>query len=140
MASNIAGRAVPADLPATADGATSPSLVDSAEDALHAWLAGGRYRPGDRLPPEHEVAAMLGVSRGTLRSALERLENRGEIIRRQGSGTFVGRVVTPGALGERLERLEPYSSLAARRGLKLTCRDMVVERRPVGSEVAEALG
>ncbi|HLJ02651.1 MAG TPA: GntR family transcriptional regulator [Solirubrobacteraceae bacterium] len=141
MASNIVGRALPSEPPAAAsDGVASPSLVDSAEDALHAWLAGGRYRQGDRLPPEHEVAAMLGVSRGTLRSALERLENRGEIIRRQGSGTFVGRVVTPGALGERLERLEPYSSLAARRGLKLTCRDMVVERRPVGSEVAEALG
>jgi DNA-binding GntR family transcriptional regulator len=141
MASNIVGRALPSELPAAAgDGATSPSLVDSAEDALHAWLAGGRYRQGDRLPPEHEVAAMLGVSRGTLRSALERLENRGEIIRRQGSGTFVGRVVAPGALGERLERLEPYSSLAARRGLKLTCRDMVIERRPVGAGVGEALG
>ncbi|MBV9000636.1 MAG: GntR family transcriptional regulator, partial [Solirubrobacterales bacterium] len=44
-----------------------PSLVDSAEEALHIWLAGGRYRQGDRLPPENEVATMLGVSRGTLR-------------------------------------------------------------------------
>src|SRR5579863_3243950 len=119
--------------------ALAPSLVDSAEQALHNWLAAGRYRQGDRLPPEHEVAAMLGVSRGTLRSALERLENRGEIIRRQGSGTFVGRLSAPGALGERLERLEPYSSLAARRGLRLTCRDMLIERRPVGAEAAEAL-
>jgi DNA-binding GntR family transcriptional regulator len=140
MASDIAGRPLPTEFSASMDGAGSPSLVDSAEEALHAWLAGGRYRAGDRLPPEHEVAAMLGVSRGTLRSALERLENRGEIIRRQGSGTFVGRVVTPGALGERLERLEPYSSLAARRGLKLSARELVIERRPVGTEVAEALG
>ena len=54
-----------------------PSLVDSAEEALHNWLAGGRYRQGDRLPPEHEVATMLGISRGTLRSALRRLEERG---------------------------------------------------------------
>src|SRR6202044_702342 len=86
-----------------------PSLVDSAEEALHTWLAGGRYRQGDRLPPEHEVATMPGVSRGTLRSALHRLEERGEIVRRQGSGTFVGRSAVPAALGERLERLEPYS-------------------------------
>ena len=63
------------------------SLVDSAEEALHNWLAGGRYRQGDRLPPEQEVATMLGISRGTLRSALHRLEERGEIVRRQGSGT-----------------------------------------------------
>ena len=100
--------------------AGAPSLVDSAEQALHNWLAGGRYRQGDRLPPEHEVAAMLGVSRGTLRSALQRLEESGEIVRRQGSGTFVGRVAVPTALDERLERLEPYSSLASRRGLTLS--------------------
>jgi GntR family transcriptional regulator len=120
-------------------GAGGPSLVDSAERALHNWLAGGRYRPGDRLPPEHEVAAMLGVSRGTLRSALERLERGGEIVRRQGSGTFVGRVSLP-SLGERLERLEPYSSLAERRGLKLTCQHLQIEERAVGEEVGEALG
>jgi GntR family transcriptional regulator len=118
----------------------APSLVDSAEQALHNWLAAGRYRQGDRLPPEHEVAAMLGVSRGTLRSALQRLEDSGEIVRRQGSGTFVGRVSVPTALDERLERLEPYSSLAARRGLTLSSVDLRIERRPVGVEVGDALG
>ncbi len=132
-------RAVP-----TADGRIpdqrGPSLVDSAEEALHIWLAGGRYRQGDRLPPEHEVATMLGISRGTLRSALRRLEERGEIVRRQGSGTFVGRTAVPAALGERLERLEPYSSLAKRRGLTLSSVDLHIERRAVGVEVGEALG
>jgi GntR family transcriptional regulator len=117
-----------------------PSLVDSAEEALHIWLAGGRYRQGDRLPPENEVATMLGVSRGTLRSALHRLEEGGEIVRRQGSGTFVGRTTVPSALGERLERLEPYSSLAERRGLTLSCADLSLNRRAVGAEVGEALG
>jgi GntR family transcriptional regulator len=117
-----------------------PSLVDGAELALRNWLAPGRYRQGDRLPPEHEVAAMLGVSRGTLRSALQRLEESGEIIRRQGSGTFVGRMAVPTAFGERLERLEPYSSVAARRGLRLSVRDLRIEHRAVGAEVCEALG
>jgi GntR family transcriptional regulator len=116
------------------------SLVDSAEQALHNWLAAGRYRQGDRLPPEHEVAAMLGVSRGTLRSALQRLEQSGEIVRRQGSGTFVGRAAVPSALDERLERLEPYSSVAARRGLTLTALDLTIERRAVGGDAGEALG
>lgn len=116
------------------------SLVDGAEHAVRNWLAGGRYRQGDRLPPENEVAAMLAVSRGTLRSALERLEESGEIVRRQGSGTFVGHLAGPTALDERLERLEPYSSLAARRGLTLSSVDLKIERRPVGAEVGEALG
>jgi GntR family transcriptional regulator len=121
-------------------GANRPSLVDGAERALRNWLAPGRYRQGDRLPPEHEVAAMLGVSRGTLRSALRRLEESGEIVRRQGSGTFVGRMAVPTAFGERLERLEPYSSVAARRGLKLTAVDLKIEHRAVGGEAGEALG
>jgi DNA-binding GntR family transcriptional regulator len=117
-----------------------PSLVDGAERALRNWLAPGRYRPGDRLPPEHEVASMLGVSRGTLRSALQRLEESGEIVRRQGSGTFVGRMAVPTAFGERLERLEPYSSVAQRRGLTLSCNDLKIEHRAVGGEAGEALG
>ncbi|HLH64898.1 MAG TPA: GntR family transcriptional regulator [Solirubrobacteraceae bacterium] len=119
--------------------AERPSLVDGAERALRDWLAPGRYRPGDRLPPEQEVATMLGVSRGTLRSALRRLEEGGEIVRRQGSGTYVGRVAVPPAFGERLERLEPYSSVAARRGLKLSAVDVHIEHRAVGGDAGEAL-
>ena len=117
-----------------------PSLVDGAESALRNWLSPGRYRQGDRLPPEHEVAAMLGVSRGTLRSALQRMERTGEIVRRQGSGTFVGRMGFPTAFGERLERLEPYSSVARRRGLTLTAIDLEIEQRAVEQEAGEALG
>lgn len=116
-----------------------PSLVDSAEQALRNWLAPGRHRTGDRLPPEHEVAKMLGISRGTLRTALQRLEDTGEIVRRQGSGTFVGRVAVPSQLEERLERLEPYSSLAKRRGIRLAATRLRIERRAVGREVGEPL-
>jgi DNA-binding GntR family transcriptional regulator len=113
--------------------------VDSAEQALRNWLAPGRHRTGDRLPPEHEVAKMLGISRGTLRTALQRLEDTGEIVRRQGSGTFVGRVPVPSQLDERLERLEPYSSLAKRRGVSLAATEVRIEQRPVGREVGELL-
>ncbi len=135
-----AGAPAPAPAPTSAVSDGRPSLVDGAELALRNWLAPGRYRQGDRLPPEHEVAAMLGVSRGTLRSALQRLEESGEIVRRQGSGTFVGRMSVPPAFGERLERLEPYSSVAARRGLQLSSVDLKLQRRAVGGEAGEALG
>ena len=117
-------------------GGRRPSLVDGAEEALRNWLAPGRHRPGDRLPPEHELASMLGVSRGTLRTALERLEQTGEIIRRQGSGTFVGRVADPAAFHEGLERLESYSSLARARGVELGTRDLAIERTGLSPELA----
>ncbi len=116
------------------------SLVDTTEEALRTWLATGGHRGGDRLPPELELAGMLGVSRGTLRTALERLEETGEIVRRQGSGTFVGRVATPSAFSEGLETLVAYSALAERRGVRLAVRDVLVTTAPVAADVAEAFG
>ena len=116
------------------------SLVDTTETALRERLAPGRARPGDRLPPEKELAEALGVSRGTLRLALERLESNGEIVRRQGSGTFVGRVALSAAFSEGLELLESYASLARRQGKRLSVRNLVVEQARTPGYVAEALG
>jgi DNA-binding GntR family transcriptional regulator len=118
---------------------TRPSLVDVAEEALRSWLATGRHRPGERLPPEQELSAHLGISRGTLRTALRRLEESGEIVRRQGSGTYVGRVATT-SLDEGLEKLVSYSELARRRGVTLELGELDVEEVRVGPEVAERLG
>ena len=116
------------------------SLVDDTELALRAWLATGSHRPGDRLPPELELAAMLGVSRGTLRTALDRLEETGEITRRQGSGTYVGDAARPTAFREGLEVLRPYSELASRRGVALGVRDLEVVERRLGAELGEVFG
>lgn len=116
-----------------------PSLVDRAEATLRDWLGAGRYRPGDRLPPEQELSGQLGISRGTLRGALQRLEESGEIIRRQGSGTFVGRLA-PHALEEGLEALVPYSALAERQGVELKLKELTIEERPLEPELAELLG
>lgn len=79
---------------------------------------------------------MLGVSRGTLRTALQRLEQTGEIVRRQGSGTFVGHVAMPTAFDEGLERLESYSSLARGRGVELTVRGLSIERVALRADLA----
>ena len=110
------------------------------ETALRQRLAPGRSRPGDRLPPEKELADSLGVSRGTLRLALERLESNGEVNRRQGSGTFVGRVALPAAFSEGLEVLESYASLARRQGKQLTARDISIDQARLPGYVAEELG
>jgi GntR family transcriptional repressor for pyruvate dehydrogenase complex len=52
-------------------------------------LRDGRLRPGDKLPPERELAAMLGISRPSVRQALSALSLIGIIESRQGSGTYV---------------------------------------------------
>lgn len=52
-------------------------------------IAAGRMVDGEKLPPEREMAAELGVAVGTLRKALADLEEKGLLERVQGSGNYV---------------------------------------------------
>src|SRR5919112_2596565 len=79
----------------------------------------GRYKAGDRIPPEADLVASLGVSRVTVRAGLARLVERGVLERRQGSGTFLVRPPEGFRLESGLERLETYTVHAGRRGLEL---------------------
>ena len=125
----------------SASGQSRTSLVDVAEEALRRWLATGRHRVGERLPPEQELSGQLGISRGTLRTALGRLERSGEIVRRQGSGTYVGEAAAvAGRLDEGLERLVSYSELARERGVRLEVAELEIEERPLGKKLAEVFG
>ncbi len=68
-----------------------PEISDR-EDAIvrvRAMISAGDYAPGDRLPPERELIDQLGMTRTTLRRALEALEREGAIWRHVGKGTFV---------------------------------------------------
>ncbi len=49
----------------------------------------GEYKPNDRLPTEHELCSMLGMSRTPVRQALTELTHEGILYRRPGQGTFV---------------------------------------------------
>ncbi|MGP1358598.1 FadR/GntR family transcriptional regulator [Roseicyclus sp.] len=57
---------------------------------LRAFLAQPQMAPNTRLPPERDLAAQIGVSRGDLRKALAVLEGEGLLWRHVGKGTFVG--------------------------------------------------
>jgi GntR family transcriptional repressor for pyruvate dehydrogenase complex len=61
-----------------------------------------RLRPGDKLPPERELAAMLGTSRPSLREALQSLRTRGSVEIRHGSGVYVADPATTRSLREAL--------------------------------------
>ena len=52
-------------------------------------IRSGRVRPGDRLPPERELAASLGISRNSLREAVRALGLMNILYSRQGDGTYV---------------------------------------------------
>ena len=52
-------------------------------------LAAGDWPPGDKLPPETEIAKAVGLSLGTVQKALARLAGDRVLVRRHGHGTFV---------------------------------------------------
>ena len=62
---------------------------------MRAAIVEGRWRVGHRLPAEPQLAADLGVSRGTLRDSIRLLISDGLVDRRHGSGTYVLRVPAP---------------------------------------------
>ncbi|GAA3584769.1 FCD domain-containing protein [Amycolatopsis ultiminotia] len=58
-------------------------------------LMSGDLRPGDRLPPERELAAQLGASRQAVREAMRVLQAQGVIRSQVGTGDGSGTVVVP---------------------------------------------
>lgn len=88
---------------------TRPLYVQ-AVDALYELLEHGAYKTGQPLPAEAELAALLGVSRSTIREALSHLEKDGLIVRKQGMGTFVA--PRPSQISGGLERLASFRSVA----------------------------
>lgn len=67
-----------------------PKIADVIEAQLESMILEGSLNPGQKLPPERELAKQFDVSRPSLREAIQRLEARGLLTRRHGGGTFVG--------------------------------------------------
>src|SRR5687768_10562986 len=107
--------------------------------ALRESLFEGRYKAGDRIPPETELVEALGVSRVTVRAGLAQLVERGLLERRQGSGTFLVRPPEGARLSAGLERLETYTVHAARLGLELGSSDLTIEAVDASPDEAAAL-
>src|SRR2546421_4807243 len=64
-------------------------IIVQLEDAI----MDGRLGPGDRLPPERELADVFGVSRTSLREALRALESIGVLEAKRGQGRASGSTV-----------------------------------------------
>ena len=92
---------------------------------------------GGRLPPEPELARMLGVSRATLREGMRSFEGQGLLRRRQGIGTFVvsqAKVIESG-----LEVLESIERLANRIDLGVSMGELEIKEIIARVEEAEKL-
>ncbi len=107
------------------------------EDWLADTIAAGRLAPGDRLPPEQDLATWFGVSRMTLRHALAALTRRGLVTRSVGrrGGTFVAEP----KLEQDLTTLAGFSEQLRRPGMVAGARVLAATEHPAGPAAAAAL-
>src|SRR5512144_1881138 len=69
--------------------AKKQNLADRVTERLQREILSGFYAPGQKLPPELELAERFDVNRFTVREAMNKLEQMHLIARRQGIGTVV---------------------------------------------------
>lgn len=77
-------------------------------------IAAGRLAPGNSLPAERDMATMTGLSRVTVRKAVQALVAGGQLVQRRGSGTYVAPKIE--RLEQALSLLTSFTEDMARRG------------------------
>lgn len=104
--------------------------------ALRRLIDEGVLQPGDQLPTERQLSEQLGVSRGTVREAVQFLDALGLVESRHGHGTFVRSHHAIGDLrGEWRQwtahnREQVHELLELRRGLESFAAELAVARGP----------
>jgi DNA-binding GntR family transcriptional regulator len=102
---------------------------------LEAAIDSGDLSPGDRLPNEIDLAGSLGLSRPTMRRALEELVDKGLLVRKRGYGTEVANT----RVHRRVELTSLYDDLDAA-GQSPTTEVLKLDPARVNAAAAAAIG
>ena len=90
-------------------------------DQIRTLIADGEFTPGERLPPERDLARQLGVSRPSLREALIALEIETLLDVRVGSGIYVTQPGQGRGMTELAGASGPFEVMRARRLIEGEC-------------------
>lgn len=93
------------------DGKIAQRLSDTVARQLEQRILEGALKTGDRLPAERELALELGISRPSLREAIQKLISKGLLYSRQGGGTFVADGLTDTLANPWAEMLNAHPAL-----------------------------
>ncbi|MCU5784291.1 GntR family transcriptional regulator [Alcanivorax balearicus MACL04] len=85
-------------------------LSDEIVEKLETMILEGSFKAGERLPAERALAEQFGVSRPSLREAIQQLVVRGLLTSRQGGGTFVAQQLGSTFSDPLLHLLEKHSA------------------------------
>lgn len=111
------------------------TIVESIVEQIVQQIQDGVLKPGDRLPSERQLIDMLGVSRSSVREALQGLAAMGLVESRPGQGSFVASVrgrsllaVNGPSLSDRLQRQMHLHLIEARRTIEGPIAILAAER------------
>ncbi len=110
-------------------------LYHQLKQALQSDMEQGIYKPGERLPSEPELVREYGVSRITVRQALDELEAEGRVVRRHGKGTYVAEP----RIEQELIHLTDFVEDMQQAGQNPSSRVLAFEREPAGPAISKAL-
>ncbi len=105
------------------------SLVDIALEQIRQRIDNGTWPLGQRLPPEPELAEIIGISRNTVREAVRVLTFSGVLDVRQGDGTYVRACADPLAAMQALARSSVEQALEARGMIEIEASRLAALRR-----------
>ncbi|MDH3814442.1 MAG: FadR family transcriptional regulator [Acidobacteriota bacterium] len=122
------------------DGENPPVAAKLVVDYMRRLIESGRFKAGDKLPPERELAQLIGVSRATVRAGLQSLATVGVVDSRRGAGTFVAEGpplldVNPLSLFSALHGIPRAELFEARRVIEIDLAGLAAERAH-GDELA----
>lgn len=109
------------------------ALYRQMADDLERSIREGALKPLARLPSEQELMVQYGVSRVTVRKAMDHLEQKNLVVRRQGRGTYVAGPLV------RQDLSAPFYEALASRGMRFTPQLLEYELVTPSERVAAAL-
>lgn len=113
-------------------------LKTQAKVKIQEYIASLDLSKSNKLPREEEFCRIIGVSRITLRSALNELEMEGLVHRRQGKGTFVN--ITRRNMKLSFSPVGHFSDVISAAGFSPRLQPLMTEIIPADEKLAAALG
>lgn len=110
------------------------SLSDIVIEKITAAIRNGELKPGDRIPSHDDLCKRWGISRTTIREALNKLESVGILTKYQGRGTFINDITANNMLsssefGTLLDRAAVLQLLEARKLVETVIAGLSAKRR-----------
>jgi GntR family transcriptional regulator len=100
--------------PSPLDSSSAEPLYAQLADRIAQAISSGRLAPGQQVPPESALMETYGISRITVRQAIQLLSRNGQVVSRRGKGSFVARA----AFQQDLSSLQGFQEALRQQGIE----------------------